>query len=972
MKISIFTENRSDRYFYYLTLIIAFIMLFGNAICPVEAQMLDSLDKATIDSALKLINLRPEELGFDKLYAEDDTFRLDIVERLLDHPLELPDYIDGTAAIVDSFSSNKDSKPFLDFINKQLTVDIKVKKRKPLEWTPGDFDPADPLKVWTEALKVAEPLRKEFYKDLDSLELNDLIMTAPTLWSEEEGSINAKLAGSWQFAVGIEVDTSREFDQDHLLDIIRKLDTYPLLEAAAIVVSAALKIADGCDSNDYNPNSITRKIEGVKGDVVLFTETEWGKMVVGGKGDNVYDGDFTVIIDLGGDDVYRGRVAGAMGELSYPYSLVIDLEGDDYYDSNDSPVSHGAGFFGIGILIDKAGDDTYRSGSYSQGAGFFGVGILMDNNGDDDYRGGFFQQGAAHCGLGMLCEEGEGDDRYLATAWAQGFAGTYGYGIIYDEGGDDIYRTGAAYYHAPLLPHDYKSFSGGFGMGWRPRAGGGIGVLYDDGEGNDFYNSEVMSLGASYWYSIGILIDGGGNDHYSLAHYGLGVGIHLSVGALYDRSGDDQYRSRWGVVGGTPHDFSVGMFVDGGGDDYYIVSDGWGGSLTNSFGLFIDKLGNDTYATRGKGYSFGKAKWARGFAGVAIFIDEEGDDVYPDGVPAADSTIWIQGGWGIGIDLPRDVKDPDKDDPGDEFELTAEDSAKSVEELWDEASQWEVGSARESVRRARKALLIKGAEAIHYAVSEKLGTRSGLQMRLLEKVIKSIPDTSAPLLLEKMESSDHLQTLKNSMWLLGVLKWEEAVDPMLDMLGKKKSEKTWNSLISSLGQIGDERATEEIGGYITDEKQKRRIITIGALSAIGDTTAIPTLIRGLDDPMFTVRSATAGALMKFGTSSIFDLTNYISDDMALYPEIGLRSLGRIIAGIKDNASVQAGKLRFEAVLLFERNLSQPDEQMRAAAVDALYRNSGEATRQTIDARIESEYSPVVLAAYSKVKDEMKK
>jgi len=220
MKISIFTENRSDRYFYYLTLIIAFIMLFGNAICPVEAQMLDSLDKATIDSALKLINLRPEELGFDKLYAEDDTFRLDIVERLLDHPLELPDYIDGTAAIVDSFSSNKDSKPFLDFINKQLTVDIKVKKRKPLEWTPGDFDPADPLKVWTEALKVAEPLRKEFYKDLDSLELNDLIMTAPTLWSEEEGSINAKLAGSWQFAVGIEVDTSREFDQDHLLDII--------------------------------------------------------------------------------------------------------------------------------------------------------------------------------------------------------------------------------------------------------------------------------------------------------------------------------------------------------------------------------------------------------------------------------------------------------------------------------------------------------------------------------------------------------------------------------------------------------------------------------------------------------------------------------------------------------------------------------------------------------------------------------
>ena len=42
---------------------------------------------------------------------------------------------------------------------------------------------------------------------------------------------------------------------------------------------------------------------------------------------------------------------------------------------------------------------------------------------------------------------------------------------------------------------------------------------------------------------------------------------------------------------------------------------------------------------------------------------------------------------------------------------------------------------------------------------------------------------------------------------------------------------------------------------------------------------------------------------------------------------------------------------------------------RAAAVDALYRNGGEAARLMIKGRMEIEYSPVVLAAYAKVVDE---
>ena len=944
---------------------------------PLTAQMLDSLSKATLDSALALINLRPEELGFDKMWVEDDTFRLDVVENMLEHPLELPGYVDETSAVIDTFITDRNVVRLVNFIQDQLRVEIRH-KRKPTDVKTTEPEKTGIFAPLLSAFAAAEPLRREFYAGLDSLDLNDLIMSSPNLWNEDEDSLKKPLEGSWQFEAGIRVDTSREINSDRLLDIIAKLDTRPLMEAAAIVLIGAMQAQQraqgeaGSAGVESSPEPAPG-VDGVKGDVWLYLEhDEYGKMIVGGQGDNVYEGDFAVIIDLGGDDVYRGRCGGAMGELGNPYAVVIDLAGDDYYDSHGKPVSHGAGFFGIGILIDCEGNDTYRSGAYSQGAGLFGAGILMDKDGADDYRGEFFMQGAAHGGVGLLFDEGDGDDRYLASAWAQGFASTYGYGLLYDDGGDEVYRTGGVYYHAPLLPHDYRSFSGGFGMGWRPRAGGGVAVLYDHGDGNDFYNAEVMSFGSSYWYSLGILVDGGGNDHYSLAHYGLGSGIHLSVGALYDISGDDQYRSRYGVVGGTPHDLSVGIMVDGSGDDMYIVGDGWGGSLSNSFGLFIDRLGNDTYATRGEGYSLGNARWARGFAGAAIFLDLEGNDVYPRGEAAADSSIWIRSGWGIGMDLPRDVIADDKEEEVGEIVLTAEDSAKTVEELFKEASQWEVGSARKSVARARKALLTKGVEALDYTISEQLNTTSSLVTRLLETVVKEMPDSAGPRLIGKLTTSDDETVLKNTIWLLGTIKWEAAVDPMLKMLDRKDREKERNGLINALGQIGDKQASAKISRFIADKMERRRLACIGALGELKDSTTLAVLVRGLNDPLFTVRSAAAGALMGFGRTAFHPLVIYITDETSRYPDIGMRALGRIVDGLKDDASSEARRLRYEAANLFEGNLLHPDDQVRAAAVEVQYRTAGENGRQLIRSHMEKEYSPVVQAAYMRVKTEVEK
>ncbi len=85
--------------------------------------------------------------------------------------------------------------------------------------------------------------------------------------------------------------------------------------------------------------------------------------------------------------------------------------------------------------------------------------------------------------------------------------------------------------------------------------------------------------------------------------------------------------------------------------------------------------------------------------------------------------------------------------------------------------------------------------------------------------------------------------------------------------------------------------------------------------------------------------------------------------------MGVAVLCRIVRDIADSADARSGRIRFRAMRLFERCLNSDQPRMRAAAVAALYRNGGEKTRKLVDARMESEYAPVVLAAYRRIQRE---
>lgn len=394
---------------------------------------------------------------------------------------------------------------------------------------------------------------------------------------------------------------------------------------------------------------IKKPPEGVKGDVLLVRETSAGTIVVGGPGPNTYqlDGRIALIIDLGGDDIYRGAVA-APGHVDQSVHIVIDLAGNDAY-SPSMPLGLATGRGGIGLLIDKSGNDSYELLEGSGGTGFAGIGLLYDEKGNDIYTGSKFTQGAAIGGLGLLVDV-EGDDQYHSFGYAIGFAGPGGIGVAADLSGHDNYQCGGKYpsvYNAVDVPdgdpnnplYQFECFGVGVGSGIRILSknqddlayalAGGLGMLLDL-EGDDHYQTANFSQGTGYFFGIGVKLDLGGNDDHLAARYGLAAGAHYGAGLFIDYRGADYYDSTGPHYNaGAAWDVSVMLGIDAGTDDdtySFERSNGLGVGHHNAWSAFIEEGGKDRYLVpRGLGLAEGGS--------VASFFDLAGADYYARNFP---------------------------------------------------------------------------------------------------------------------------------------------------------------------------------------------------------------------------------------------------------------------------------------------------------------------------------------------------
>lgn len=385
-------------------------------------------------------------------------------------------------------------------------------------------------------------------------------------------------------------------------------------------------------------------------------ETMWGKIVLAGAGDTTHGEEPTFIrIDTAGNDTYYNPAANL--NPNNWVSICIDVRGSDTYLSHpelresairDWPSRAGqryrpgpaSAMFGVAVLLDIEGNDTYRSHRTGLGAARFGCGLLWDLEGDDLYDIYADGQGMGKFGIGIL-DDGAGDDEYHGFNQVQGCGLPRGAGLLIDRAGDDVYAANDSVidFPSPQSAEHNVSMAQGAGYGIRQdylsgkSQSGGIGILYDV-KGTDNYSCGVFGQGTGYWEGFGILWDDDGGDNYSGQWYVQGSAAHFALAWFDDAQGNDTYRAALSTSQGVGHDFSVGWMLDRTGNDKYFGCNlSLGASSAGGFGIFIDFFGDDQYEA--PGISLGasstapKGQLRERALMLGLFMDLGGNDTYP-------------------------------------------------------------------------------------------------------------------------------------------------------------------------------------------------------------------------------------------------------------------------------------------------------------------------------------------------------
>lgn len=437
---------------------------------------------------------------------------------------------------------------------------------------------------------------------------------------------------------------------EKLLGLTSKVDVEALFDQAQI---AARLVSPEFTASLLK--AVERSGKNLGAEIIAECNTPEGKIFIAGRGATRYEQpDCAVIYDLGGDDVYANNIATSIWG-SIPTSIIVDYAGDDAYETHRS-FAQGCGDFGVGLLVDLSGNDSYVGTRFTQGTSFCGVGMLFDQEGDDVYRGLEFHQGVSHWGAGVLIDS-SGNDRYESHNTSQAVGMVGGFGLLCDcgNGRDSYYCKGRdpTSYGEPGI---FEGWGQGMGIGYRRNAAtGGIGVLYDQG-GKDRFEAGNFSQGGGYFYAFGILYnDGSDNDNYIGSRYAQGFGCHQAAGVLVDAGGDDRYQIRQSSVAqGYSWDEAVALFIDEKGDDQY-EGKGCCSSCMNGWTIFLDRSGKDKYLDKNPAIDSWISNRYSGGTSLSFFVDLGGqEDIYPT---VSNNNIIPGGEWAIFLDLPGSVAD---------------------------------------------------------------------------------------------------------------------------------------------------------------------------------------------------------------------------------------------------------------------------------------------------------------------------
>ncbi len=695
-----------------ITLLLVSILFISFSLSISKAEEEDVLGKLLSDYGYDRTDIKYDPEVLESLIQTDAKMAFPWFKRWWNNPLKVPMLVKQATNAVSGGWSVKNGlfQEFLTGISRTGNTVMWLPESK-LE--PYPIDKEEPLLDGIKHIYAslgydfseyrAEEVRKLIGNTPKEIQvpLADFLYSAANAYRYRDRALRNWPKEKWDYAfkvaLALTTDVGEIKDADALIwDLSDKFDYKDLYYGTIPLIYSIFKI-ENIMFGEKNVNTTGFNFE---------IQTPIGKIAFNGDTDkNEYTGDdYLLIVDCGGNDKYLGATA-ATHSLDHPISVVMDFSGDDVYlATKRDKAAQGVGVFGIGILLDYEGNDTYEAWDNAQAAATWGVGLLWDKAGNDKFKARIFSQGAAQFGVANLVNIG-GDDTYYAYYMSQGFGFTGGYGLLLDTEGDDIYTAEPYDLLFPgVLGHNANvnySLCQGCGFGRRAdlydghSMGGGFGILTDL-KGNDKYIAGIYAQASGYWYATGILYDKEGNDYYDAYFFVQSGTAHMGITELLDEGGDDVYKARQAISVGGAHDVSISWHIDKGGNDKYEcwyetevkdektgeirkekTSGGIliGSSTANGMGFAINIGGDDTYDVLDKenmgkdaiGYANhvvdpNANTWRNQIPDVGIFIDIGGNDTYSRDI-CGNNKSWNQKSknyhhkksMGLGIDIETGV-----------------------------------------------------------------------------------------------------------------------------------------------------------------------------------------------------------------------------------------------------------------------------------------------------------------------------
>jgi HEAT repeat protein len=825
-----------------------------------EAGQYEAFDGA-IEEALLNMGMTPGDMRIRHDYARPDKFRLGLVDSLMHNPASLLEQVDRLARRVEHSAVMFGLYPTL--------------------WKAMDVEPAAPPK------RTEVPFLRDVAGRLSHLpgdarihleryvgnvgRMSALLERARGPVRDHTGFLEAEAPAlvtpqaEYEGLGPFELHDLEEMESalaDSVLCLSELIGLPELAGMCALSMKSAENLAVGLrlatvgirDHERYRGRSVT--FDGmectVTGSIAYMGLTPYGPVVIGGHSDNTYTGCFALIADPGGNDRYSLH-----NHPDADFRLIIDYGGSDDYESSDDTGIAGI-VFGTSILMDLAGDDTYRGGDMSLGSATYGGALLFDAGGDDIYEAGAFSQGAGFLGIGAVVDGG-GNDTYVAGMQSQGFGYVMGAGLVLDRSGNDTYYTKMSQKDILRYEDHYLTLSQGCAFGARPDYSGGIGLLIDQ-RGNDLYYSDIFGQGVGYWFCVGGLIDRHGHDYYCSYQYAQGSGVHLAFGLLLDEQGNDFYQSK-GVSQGCGHDLSLGLLADFSGNDCFTVTDlSQGAGNANGTGIVFDADGADSYSSKSKVNVNGYGNLRRDFGSIGLQLDLAGGDYYS--ARGRNDALWESGQYGLGMDVPGEARRPEGDILVDEMDLV--EKPYTSEELFILASRGEP-RFRQWREYAFDKMVDDTASTVEY-LRTVLDTGVARERHTIKDILRGIGTASVPMLSEAVLEDNDLAKSEAS-WILGLIGDPDAFDALME-LSRAPGWKQRSSALSALAILDDlgeaqKEALEARVKQVLDDTAEVFYVKKDAAYSTGRqglTGVLPWLIDALESDHYSVRFASAEAM----------------------------------------------------------------------------------------------------------------